>query len=153
MQYINVAAAVYVALRGATTLVREEYNGTIGYLYAQPITRSGIVIEKMLANFLAFGMMIMILWALAMVLALVFSTGSQKVIEMLFEVTQICLGTLVMGTILMAMGFYLSVKASGIRQARIATIVLILGTYLLGVISSLADTVAFFKRTVAAKSF
>lgn len=143
MQYINMAVAIYAALLGATTLVKEEHSGTIGYLYAQPITRAGIVAEKMAANFLGYGMMVIILWLLSMVLALVFSTGSQEVLEMLSEVIQICLGTYIIGIIFMAIGFFLSVNISGMRKVRTVAIALVLGTYLMGGISSLADAVEF----------
>lgn len=145
MQYINVAVAIYAALLGATTLVKEERDGTIGYLYAQPITRSGIVAEKMVANFLGYGMMVIILWVLSLILALIFSTGSQAVLEMLTEVSQICLGTLGIGVIFMAIGFFISAIIASMRKAQIVAIALVLGTYLMGVISSLADAVEFLK--------
>jgi ABC-2 type transport system permease protein len=145
MQYINVAVAIYASLRGAASLNKEEREGTIAYLYAQPITRSGIVAEKMAANFLAYGILMVILWAFALILALIFSTGSQAVGEMLFAVIQIGLGTFVIGIVFMALGFFFSATLSSLRKARIVAITLVLGTYLMGVISSLADAVEFLK--------
>lgn len=145
MQYFNVAVVIYASLRGAASLNKEERDGTITYLYAQPITRSGIVAEKMAANFLAYGMLVMILWALALILALIFSTGSQAVWEMLFQVSQIYLGTFVIGIIFMALGFFFSAIIANLWKARTVAIALVLGTYLMGVISSLADAVEFLK--------
>lgn len=145
MQYINVALAIDAALLGAATLVKEERNGTIGYLYAQPISRSGIVREKMAANLLVYGILVMILGILAVVLTLIFSTGNQKVFEMLVEVIQICLGSFIIGFIFMAMGFFFSANLSSIRKARTVAVVMVIGTYLIGVVSSLADAVEFLR--------
>lgn len=145
MQYLNVALAINAALLGAVTLVKEECNGTIGYLYAQPINRSGIVGEKMVANLLAYGILVVILGALAVVLALIFSTGSQKVLDMLFAVIQICWGSFIIGVIFMAVGFFFSANLSSIRKARTVAIAMVMGTYLIGVVSSLADEVEFLR--------
>ncbi len=153
MQYINMAVALYAALLGATTLVKEEQDGTIGYLYAQPISRSGIVAEKMAANLLTFGIMVTILGAVALILALVFSTGSQEVLVMLFEVIQILIGTFVIGVIFMAIGFFFSAIMSSFRKARTAAITLVLGSYLMGVIASLADAVEFLRVLSPIKVF
>lgn len=45
-QYIFIAACVYAALIGAQALIKEETDGTIEFLYAQPITRSSLVFGK-----------------------------------------------------------------------------------------------------------
>lgn len=145
MHYINVAVAIYAAWLGAAMLIKEERDGTIAYLYAQPITRTGIVAEKMAANFWAYGILVMTLWILALILALIFSNGSQEVLAMLIEVIQICLGTFIIGIVFMALGFFFSATMSSVRKARAAVVALVLGTYLMGVISSLADAVEFLR--------
>ncbi len=45
-QYIFIAASIYAAMLGSKSLVKEESNGTIEFLYAQPVSRTHIGIEK-----------------------------------------------------------------------------------------------------------
>lgn len=60
-QYVLMAAAIYAAILGASALIREESEGTIEYLYAQPISRIEITTRKLLS-------IVTILWAFNLIL-------------------------------------------------------------------------------------
>lgn len=141
MQYINIAVAIYGALLGASALIKEESEGTIEYLYAQPITRNGIVAGKMVADLLAVCLLMILLGTVSMVLILVFSSGKQDIIRMLLEVIQIYVGTFMIGFIYIAIGFLFSVKLSNAKQIGSAAMGVVFGTYIIGVFASLADAV------------
>lgn len=66
-QYIFIAACVYAAMIGAQALVKEETDGTIEFLYAQPITRSELVAWKMVGNAISF----IAFWAITFVVSTV----------------------------------------------------------------------------------
>ena len=49
IQYIAMASAVYGAILGVNSLIREESQGTIEFLYSKPINRLKIVTSKLWA--------------------------------------------------------------------------------------------------------
>lgn len=57
-QYLFLAACIFATMKGAQALIEEETNGTIEYLYAQPISRKAIVTSKYIANLV----LLMIFW-------------------------------------------------------------------------------------------
>lgn len=145
MQYVNIAVAIYAGLLGASALIKEESDGTIVYLYAQPITRKGIVAGKMAADLFVYCLLIILLGAVSMILVLVFSSGKQDIVGMLTAVKQIYAGTFITGFIFMAIGFMFSVKLASIKQAGAAIMGVVLGTYMIGIFASLADTKDFLR--------
>lgn len=50
MQYIMMGIAVYAIVLGLNTFSKEVRDGTIEFLYAQPITRTELVLQKLAAN-------------------------------------------------------------------------------------------------------
>ncbi|MEM5818018.1 MAG: ABC transporter permease subunit, partial [Desulfitobacterium hafniense] len=62
LQYINLAIMVYVTLVAVNSLVKEETEGTIEFLYSKPVARTSIVFWKTLANICSFLMLLVVLW-------------------------------------------------------------------------------------------
>ncbi|NMR95876.1 ABC transporter permease subunit, partial [Vibrio parahaemolyticus] len=54
LEYITLAIIIFVTQVAVTSLVKEETDGTIEFLYSKPISRDEIFIQKMLANILSF---------------------------------------------------------------------------------------------------
>lgn len=50
--FLNIIGGLYVAILGATILVKEESDKTIDFLYAKPVSRSKIVTSKILCGIL-----------------------------------------------------------------------------------------------------
>ncbi|MBC3888513.1 ABC transporter permease subunit [Acetobacterium paludosum] len=145
MQFINIAIAIYAARAGTSALIKEETDGTIEYLYAQPITRSGIVAAKMVAHFLTYCLLIIILEMVSMILVLVFSSGKYEVIVLLLNVKGIYLGTFISGFIFMILGLWFSVKLRSTRQIGLAAMWMVFGTYSIGIFAALVDAVGFLR--------
>ena len=61
IQYIAMASGIYGAILGVSSLVKEESEGTIEFLYSKPIKRSSIVTAKLLASSLIFFIFILLL--------------------------------------------------------------------------------------------
>lgn len=145
MQYINIAIAIYGALLGATALVKEETDGTIEYLYAQPITRNGIVGWKLTANFAVFCLLVLALAIISAILNLVFSSGKQEVMEMLMNVNKIYIGAFLPGIIFMAMGFFASVGLRSTKQTGSFAMGIVFGTYIVGIFATVINSVDFLR--------
>ena len=65
-QYIAMASAVYGAILGVNSLIREESQGTIEFLYSKPINRLKIVTSKLCAIVAIFYVYILIIGTITM---------------------------------------------------------------------------------------
>ena len=137
--YINMAICIYAAALGATSLSREESDGTIEYLYAQPVTRSNIVAEKMLANVSAFAIIPIILSVISSVLLAIYNDGAYPYSELLTDVALIFSGLFFAGIIFMMIGFFVSTLLKSSKQAMPAALGIVFGTFLIGVAASLVE--------------
>lgn len=145
MQYFNIAIVIYATILGASSLIKEETDGTIEFLFAQPIKRRGIVIQKIIANFAAYFLLIVSLIIISEMLVMVFSSGKLAVGSMLVMIIQVFTGTLTIGLIFMAMGFLISSKLNRRSHAVPVAMGIVFGTYILGVLSLMVDALDFLR--------
>lgn len=145
MQYFNIAIVIYATILGASSLIKEETDGTIEFLFAQPIKRSGIIIQKLMANFAAYLLLIIGLIILSEMLVMVFSSGNQEVRSMLVMIIQVFSGTLIIGFIFMGIGFLISSKLNRRSHAVPVAIGIVFGTYILGILSLMVDALGFLR--------
>ncbi|MGL4606026.1 MAG: ABC transporter permease subunit [Eubacteriaceae bacterium] len=145
MQYLNIAIVTYATILGAVSLIKEETEGTIEFLYGQPVTRRGIVLQKMLANALAYFLLVITLGIMSMMLAMVFSSGRQEVWGMLVSIAKIFTGTFVIGFIFMAIGFLVSSKINRRSQAGPFALCIVFGTYILGMFALIVEALDFLR--------
>ena len=142
-QYINLAICIFVMLKGTSSLIREETDGTIEYLYAKPVSRTDIVCQKLLANLLCFFLFVAAFYLLSVVSYLAFSDYSLD--ESMKEVAIILGGTLFVGFIFLPAGFFLSTAIKSSKQSASVSMGIVFGTYMLGIISLLVEKLEFLK--------
>lgn len=142
MQFINMALAVLAALMGANALIKEESDGTIEYLYAQPITRYQIVKNKMLATVSAFGLLTLLLSFITFIAFLVFGDGV-NLIKTITNISKIFIGTFFEGTIFMALGFLGSTLLENTKKTATFSIAVVFGTFVIGVMSVVSEKLDF----------
>jgi len=61
LQYITLALMVYVTIVTVSTLVKEETDGTIEFLYSKPVSRNMIFLQKSFANISSFIVLLFVL--------------------------------------------------------------------------------------------
>lgn len=144
-QYVFIAACVYASLLGSKVLVKEETNGTIEFLYAQPISRRRIVLEK----FVACLSMISVFWAItfgASFGALVFFNNTKTTVStMLEELTKIMAPEFFVLVFFMSIGILASSLLKSANQSTSLSLGLVFGFYLLGILGDLQESLGFFK--------
>ncbi len=143
VQYINIAICVYAATLGATALIKEENDGTIEYLYSQPVTRFDIVKGKMLANAIAFAILPILLSGISCILLAIFNEGKIPFSELLYDVVLIFSGLLFAGIVFMSIGFLASALLKNSKQASPFALGIVFGTFLIGVASSMIKDLDF----------
>lgn len=142
-QYVLLASAILAAVMGASALVREESEGTIEFLYAQPVTRTAIVTQKMLCNILLF-----LLYTAAVFIA---SAGSvyffmpegADFFELLPRMGVVFAGMLLTCFTFMAFGFFASALLRSHRTATPLALAAVFLTYFAGIASKLVDKLSW----------
>lgn len=109
-QYIAVLIGIFAFQLGAKSLAKEEENGSIQYLYSNPISRSEIVSSKLLSGLVTLFLFLILLCAL--------SLGFIKVIglkypdiessDYLVNLVIIHLGMLASSLVFMGIGYFIS---------------------------------------------
>ncbi|MBC1473456.1 ABC transporter permease [Listeria grandensis] len=144
-QYIFIAACVYAAMIGAQALVKEETDGTIEFLYAQPITRSELVAWKMVGNVISFVAFWVITFVISTILVIFLKQDGANTGDLVQSLVRIFSGELLVALLFMSAGFCFSAIVHSAKQATPVALALVFITYILGILSGLNDTVEFFK--------
>ncbi|WP_314061882.1 ABC transporter permease subunit [uncultured Vagococcus sp.] len=144
-QYIFIAASIYAAMLGSKALVKEESNGTIEFLYAQPVSRVRIVLEK----FLAGTSMIIVFWLITFSASFstiaFFNNTDTTVKSILNDLAKIAIPEFFVLLFFLAVGFFISSILRSVNQSTSVSLGLVFGFYLLGILGDLQEKLSFFK--------
>lgn len=139
-QYVMIATGIFAAMLGTNALSREESEGTITYLYAQPISRASIISSKMLANALIYSLYWVVSMAVAFLVCLIFKESGASVSDLFKGFSQLTFTGWVMGLTFLSIGFLLSSLLSSSKSATSLSLGLVFLTFILGVVGKLKDT-------------
>lgn len=145
IQYISMALAIYGLILGVNTLLSEEAEGTIEFLYAQPISRNQILISKIFSNIYLLFQSIIIIGIMTMGISAITKTEDYKLMELLMDIKSVFIGIGFVTYIY----FFLGLLLSTILKPSLNTTSISLGiffiTYVFGVISRLRDNLSWIK--------
>ena len=144
-QFFLMAAAVYAGMLGAHSLIKEETDGTIEFLYAHPISRTKILCQKLLASLCIYGLFVGGQAVLTTAFFAFLTPEGQDTALMIRHCLQIYGGFFLVGATFLGIGFFLSTLLSGSRQAGNMVLGLVFFSYLLGIFSSLIDGMGFIR--------
>jgi len=139
MQYIALAGGIYAALRGASSLIGEETSGTIEYLYAQPVRRSEIFFQKLLASIVTFFFYSAAVTASSLLSVVCFKTKDTDLSSAVSGVLVIMLGMFFSGLVFLCIGFFMSTVMKSARQVASMANGIVFGTYILGIFAHAFD--------------
>ena len=144
-QYVFIASAIYAVLIGAQALIKEESDGTIEFLYAQPMTRKELVGFKMVANLAILATFWVITFIFAAIIILIFRNETDKLGDIFLKLIQLFLNDGLILVALLAIGFFFSTIIKSSKQATGLALGFVFGTYVIGILSELNDKVSFLK--------
>lgn len=141
LQYINLAIMVHVTLVAVNSLVKEETEGTIEFLYSKPVSRSSIVFWKTLANICSFLVLLVVLWLVTVLGYLSFSDYDP--VESIREATIFYAAILYAGLVFMAVGVLLSAVLKSSKGSSGMTMAIVFGTFVLGIMGVVIEDLDF----------
>lgn len=145
-QYLFIAASIYALLLGTTALISEETDGTIEFLYAQPVSRKRIVLEKFLGNLLLLSVFWLVTF-LGSLSTLSFFNHSQAGFGHLFSgLVKIILPEFFILVFFLSLGFLLSSLIPSTKQSIGFSLGIVFGFYLIGLFGDLKENLSFLKK-------
>lgn len=139
IQYIAMAASIYGAILGVNALLEEEIDGTIEFLYAQPVSRSQIVAYKILSRVFLLLIYICITGLIAMLISILFKNEGIDTLKMLMDIKDIFIGMSFVSYIFFAVGLLLSTILKTTVNSTATSIGVFFITYVIGVLSKIRD--------------
>ena len=141
LQYITLAMMVIITQQAVRLLIKEETDGTIEYLFARPISRTEISVQKGLAHFALFLFMNAV-WGFVTVIGyLLFSDYALG--AAIKEAVIFFSAILFVGLVFSAVGLLVSSLLKRGKSTAGITIAIVFGTFLLGMMSVTVSGLGF----------
>lgn len=141
LQYIILAFMVYVTHQTVGLLVKEESDGTIEYLYAKPVSRKTILLQKYGAHCVLLALILMVFALVSLIGYLLFSkfTFAQSLQENAINYG----AALFVSLVFSAIGLLASSLVRSTRSAAAITIGVVFGTFVIGALSKVVKGLDF----------
>lgn len=144
-QYVFLASCIFAVMKGAQALIKEETNGTIEYLYAQPISRAAIVMSKYIANVVLLLIFWLVIYGAALTFIYLFKENGVDFVSVLPDVSLIFGTELIILWFYYSVGFLFSTFIASSRSASGVALVLVFGTYAIGLLAKLVTDYEFLR--------
>lgn len=145
IQYISMAVAIYGLILGVNALLAEESDGTIEFLYAQPVSRSDILFTKIISNAYLLFQCIFIVGFITMAMSVIVKPEDIKIMALIMDIKEVFLGITFVSYVYFGLGLVLSTILRPSQNTVSVSIGLFFITYVLGVISRLKDNLVGLK--------
>ncbi|HIZ53446.1 MAG TPA: ABC transporter permease [Candidatus Enterococcus avicola] len=145
-QYLFIAACIYASLLGMQSLISEESEGTIDFLYAQPISRQAILFSKFIARLTVISFFWLLSGLSSMGSLLVFRLASDPKKEIISGITKIYFYEWLVLLFFLTLGFLVSSLLKNASHATSLSLALVFGFYLLGILSGLQEKLNFLSN-------
>lgn len=145
-QYMFLAAAVYAMMLGSQALIKEETDGTIEFLYAQPVTRSGIVSGKLGANTFILALFWLISYLVSLGATILFKQQGDTNQAIIKGISQVFVQEGLILLFFLFLGLLLSTLMKSSKQATGLSLGIVFGFYLIGIFADLNDKFSWAKN-------
>lgn len=145
-QYLFLAATIYAMMSGSQALIKEETDGTIEYLYAQPISRKEIVTGKLFATFIILTTFWLIIALSSLGATLIFRQATDSRKEIVQIISKIFLQEALIIFFFLALGFLLSTLLNSSKQSMSFSLGIVFTFYLIGIFSDLNESFSWAKN-------
>lgn len=145
LQYIGMATAIYGLILGVGSLLDEEKEGSIEFLYAQPVSRYEIVTYKALSRAIVYLVFMVIVAFATMVISMIYKPADLKTIEKLIDIKEIFIGLTLAGYIFLSIGLFLSTVLKPSYNSVAISIGVFFISYIFGVLSKMKDKLDYFR--------
>lgn len=141
-QYVLLLSCFYGGIIGAKALTSEEGKGTIEFLYAQPITRSSILRQKLLSGIVRYLIYSIFIYLIACLMIMLLNPG-MNISGIAIDLFRVFIALLYAGYVFLAVGFFLSSLFRSNAESISVIMALILITYIVGLMGDILSKFHF----------
>lgn len=141
-QYVLLLSCFYSGIIGAKSLTSEEAKGTIEFLYAQPIGRGSILIQKLFSGILQYLIYCIFIYAITCTMIMFLNPG-MNISGIAIDLIRIFIALLYAGYIFFAIGFFFSALFRSNAESISVIMALILITYIIGLMGDILSSIHF----------
>lgn len=145
-QYMFLAASVYAMMLGSQALIKEETDGTIEFLYAQPVTRKSIVTGKFVGNLLIVTLFWLVSFGVSLGSTLLYRQSTDSTATIAREISKIFFQESLVLLFFLTLGFFVSTVLKSSKQSTSISLGIVFGFYLIGIFSDLNDSFSWAKN-------
>lgn len=142
-QYITLAIMIFVTQKSISLLIREETDGTIEFLYGNPVSRMDIFFQKLLALIMSYVFFLMVLSGVTLLGYVTFS--DKGIAESIKEIVTMFSGVFYAGMVFLCVGILISTVIKSDKSSFTAANAIVFGTYVLGIMSVLIKKLDFLR--------
>ena len=145
MQYMNIALVIYALSLGLSSFLQEETDKTIEFLFAQPISRKELILNKFMANAITTFLVVSVIVLGSILSFYLFKPEDILLMSLIEESIFVFVSYYVLAFIFLILGSGLSLllkpgtKVSGVSMG------LVFSTYFIGVMAMMSELLAPLK--------
>lgn len=145
LQYVSMAFAMYGGILGISSIIREEGEGTIEFLYSKPVSRENILWSKVFSTTTLFLIYSVVVSFTTILMSMVVKNEGIEVSDLLVNMGNIFLGITLLGYIFMAIGVMISSALKKEKGSTSIIVGLFFLTYIIGIASKLKESLNWMK--------
>lgn len=147
--YLSLMAAIHASMLGATIISKEERDKTTEFLMVKPISRNEIITAKLLAAVLNIFLFNIVTFISSMMIVGRFSNGD----SMTSDIVILMVGMIILQLIFLSIGTGIAAISKHPRKAPAMATTVLLTTYILSVVITMASQLDFLRFMVPFKYF
>ncbi|EFI42259.1 MULTISPECIES: ABC transporter permease [Peptoniphilus] len=143
-QYIAVLVVIFAMQLGANSLSKEQSSGSIQYIYSNPISRSEIMIQKLLSDVLVYFIFLVLLAALT--IGLLYVIPMEVAISLqaiIIDIVRIFVAMLLSGLVYMSIGYFFSAISNNTTLSDATSVLFVLITVVIVIIGKIYGAMFF----------
>lgn len=145
IQYVMMALLVYAITLGLNTFLKEEKEGTIEFLYAQPMTRSRLVFDKLVGNMLNLLSILGVVIGLSVLTLIIFTPSGVEVSSILVKSIPVFISMILVTFLFLILGTGLSLMLPSSISSIGVAMSIVFGPYVLGMMAQMVEVLEPFE--------
>lgn len=139
MQYMNIALAIFSLSLGLSSFLQEEIDKTIEFLFAQPISRKELILDKLKANTLIVVTVVTMIILAGTLSFYLYKPNDIQLISLLKDSLPLFLSYYVIAFIFLLLGSGLSLLLKPGSKAVSVSMAIVFSSYFIGIMSEMTE--------------
>lgn len=142
IQYVNMGLVVYALSLGLNTYLKEEKEGTIEFLYGQPITRTNLILSKLIGNLIIIGIILFSIISISILSLYIFTPADANFSTILYDSIPVFLVIICNMIMFLLLGTGLSLILPSTTSVIGVSMAIVFIPYVIGMMAQMIDKIS-----------